>query len=173
MVLVDEAYYHFYGETVMDLVGKVPNLIVARTFSKAYGLAGLRLGMLAAGEEQHAVAAAVISPYSVNSLALACLPAALEDEAYLEWYVGEVMAARDGDCSRAGPDSACSTGLAEANFVLTRIGATHTRVCAGDASARRAVAGPLGRSGLRWLRAHDRRHAGADAAGGRRRWRRA
>jgi len=40
LVLVDEAYYHFCGETVMNLVGKVPNLIVARTFSKAYGLAG-------------------------------------------------------------------------------------------------------------------------------------
>ena len=45
VVLVDEAYFHFHGETVMDLVGTVPNLIVARTFSKAYGLAGLRLGL--------------------------------------------------------------------------------------------------------------------------------
>ena len=47
VLLVDEAYFHFHGETVMDLVGKVPNLVVARTFSKAYGLAGLRLGLLA------------------------------------------------------------------------------------------------------------------------------
>ena len=42
VVLVDEAYFHFHGETVMDLIGAIPNLIVARTFSKAYGLAGLR-----------------------------------------------------------------------------------------------------------------------------------
>src|SRR5579863_5169330 len=47
IVLVDEAYFHFHGETVMDLIGDLPNLIVARTFSKAYGLAGLRLGLLA------------------------------------------------------------------------------------------------------------------------------
>ncbi len=47
-VLFEEAYFHFYGETVIDLVGTIPNLIVARTFSKAYGLAGLRLGLLAA-----------------------------------------------------------------------------------------------------------------------------
>jgi len=46
-VLVDEAYFHFHGETVIDLVDVLPNLIVARTFSKAYGLAGLRLGLLA------------------------------------------------------------------------------------------------------------------------------
>ena len=51
MLLVDEAYFHFFGETVIDLVGKVPNLVVARTFSKAYGLAGLRVGMLAATVE--------------------------------------------------------------------------------------------------------------------------
>ncbi len=39
IMLVDEAYFHFYGQTVIDLIGKLPNLIVARTFSKAYGLA--------------------------------------------------------------------------------------------------------------------------------------
>ena len=47
VVLVDEAYFHFHNETVVDLIGVIPNLIVARTFSKAYGLAGLRLGLLA------------------------------------------------------------------------------------------------------------------------------
>ena len=39
--------YHFHGETMLGDVGRVPNLIVARTFSKAYGLASLRIGMLA------------------------------------------------------------------------------------------------------------------------------
>ena len=57
VVLVDEAYYHFFGETILDQVGKLPNLIVARTFSKAYGLAGLRLGMLAAPSRNAALAA--------------------------------------------------------------------------------------------------------------------
>src|SRR6266700_224083 len=47
IVLVDEAYFHFHGETVMDLVGVQPNLVVARTFSNAYGLAGLRVGVAA------------------------------------------------------------------------------------------------------------------------------
>src|SRR5579863_3249699 len=45
VILVDEAYFHFHGETVVDLIGTAPNLFVARTFSKAYGLAGLRLGL--------------------------------------------------------------------------------------------------------------------------------
>ncbi len=70
---MDEAYYHFCGQTVMDLVGQVPNLVVARTFSKAYGLAGLRLGMLAAPAGTQQWLRTVISPYSVNSLHwLAC-----------------------------------------------------------------------------------------------------
>jgi histidinol-phosphate aminotransferase len=124
VVLVDEAYFHFYGQTVMDLVGRVPNVIVARTFSKVYGLAGLRLGLLAAGEEQMRWLRRVISPYSVNSLALACLPAALEDEAYIDWYVREVLASREwftGELERMGVRYWAS----EANFVLTYIGAKH------------------------------------------------
>ena len=124
MVLVDEAYHHFCGETVIDLIGKAPNLIVARTFSKAYGLAGLRLGMLAAPVEMQQWLRTVISPYSVNSLALACLPAALEDEAYLEWYVQEVKAARaemEASLRRLG----VAQWPSHANFILVDIGPLH------------------------------------------------
>jgi histidinol-phosphate aminotransferase len=123
-VLVDEAYFHFCGESVIDLVGKIPNLVVARTFSKAYGLAGLRLGMLAAPANMQQWLRTVISPYSVNSLALACLPAALDDEAYLEWYVDEVQQARTRMV-----ESLRQLGLPQwptrANFVLVRIGDLH------------------------------------------------
>ncbi|MGB7745080.1 MAG: histidinol-phosphate transaminase, partial [Terracidiphilus sp.] len=94
VLLVDEAYFHFHGETVMDLVGTAPNLFVARTFSKAYGLAGLRLGLLAGPVELMRWVRRVLSPYSVNSVALACLPPALNDTAYLDWYASEVLAAR-------------------------------------------------------------------------------
>jgi histidinol-phosphate aminotransferase len=124
VLLVDEAYFHFYGETVIDLVGAVPNLIVARTFSKAYGLAGLRIGLLAGPIELMRWIKRVLSPYSVNSLALACLVPALEDTVYLDWYVAEVSAARaefetalDTACVRHWPS--------RANFVLTEIGPQH------------------------------------------------
>jgi histidinol-phosphate aminotransferase len=123
-VLVDEAYFHFHGQTVMDLVGRMPNLIVARTFSKAYGLAGLRLGLLAAAAEQMQWLRRVISPYSVNSLALACLPAALEDQAYIDWYVSEVLAAR-GEFTAALEHLGVLHWPSEANFVLTSIGPKH------------------------------------------------
>ncbi|HEX3437302.1 MAG TPA: histidinol-phosphate transaminase [Pseudacidobacterium sp.] len=124
IVLVDEAYYHFHGKTVMDLIERVPNLIVTRTFSKAYGLAGLRIGVLAASEEQMHWLRRMISPYSVNGLALACLPAALEDEDYLKWYVGEVLEGR-AIFTAALKQSGVPYWPSEANFVLTKIGSKH------------------------------------------------
>ena len=51
-VLVDEAYFEFYGQTMLDGPLTLPNVFVARTFSKAYGLAGLRIGVLVGDAEQ-------------------------------------------------------------------------------------------------------------------------
>lgn len=124
VLLVDEAYFHFHGETMMDLVGVIPNLVLARTFSKAYGLAGLRLGLLAGPAELMRWVRRVLSPYSVNSLALACLPPALEDRAYLDWYVGEVLSARRE--FEIAIDAAGLRGWpSRANFILVEIGARH------------------------------------------------
>ena len=124
ILLVDEAYFHFHGETVIDLIGTVPNLFVARTFSKAYGLAGLRLGMLSGPAELMRWVRRVLSPYSVNSLALACLPPALDDGAYIAWYAGEVLAARSE--FEAALDAAnVRRWSSYANFVLVDIGPRH------------------------------------------------
>lgn len=124
VILVDEAYFHFHGETLIDRVGEIPNLVVARTFSKAYGLAGMRLGVLVGPVEMLKWIRRVLSPYSVNSLALACLPPALNDKAYLDWYVGEVLVARAR--FEAALD-ACGVRRwpSRANFVLIEIGAQH------------------------------------------------
>jgi histidinol-phosphate aminotransferase len=124
VVLVDEAYFHFHGETLMDLVGTVPNLIVARTFSKAYGLAGLRLGLLAGPLESMRWVRRVLSPYSVNSLALVCLQAALADDGYLDWYVSEVLAART-EFEAALDAAGVRRWPSRANFILVEIGARH------------------------------------------------
>ena len=124
VLFVDEAYFHFHGETLMDLVGSIPNLVVARTFSKAYGLAGLRLGLLAGPAELIRWIRRVLSPYSVNSLALACLPPALADTAYLDWYVGEVLAART-EFEAALDALQVRRWSSRANFVLVDIGPQH------------------------------------------------
>jgi histidinol-phosphate aminotransferase len=124
IILVDEAYYHFFRETVIDCIGKIPNVIVARTFSKAYGLAGLRLGLLAASDEAMLWMRRVISPYSVNALALACLPAALDDDAYLHWYIEEVTAARAAFIT-AVSRLQIPHWPSQGNFLLLDIGAKH------------------------------------------------
>ncbi|NYF88205.1 histidinol-phosphate transaminase [Tunturiibacter empetritectus] len=124
VVMVDEAYYHFHGESTMEDLATVPNLIVARTFSKAYGLANLRVGMLAGNAELLKSVRKVSSPYNVNGVALACLPAAIADEGYLSWYTEQVRAGRER----------MMEGLRElgvpffpshANFVLMNIGPRH------------------------------------------------
>ena len=124
VVLVDEAYFHFHGETVIELIGTIPNLVVARTFSKAYGLAGLRIGLLAGQVELMRWVRRVLSPYSVNSLALACLIPALEDSAYITWYAGEVLAAR-AEFEAALDSANVRRWKSQANFVLVEIGAQH------------------------------------------------
>ena len=124
IVLVDEAYFHFCGETVIDLVGKSSNLIVARTFSKAYGLAGLRVGVLAGPAESMQWVRRVLSPYSVNSVALASLPAALEDTAYLAWYVAEVLTARR-EFEATLTAAKVRYWPSRANFILVEIGRRH------------------------------------------------
>jgi histidinol-phosphate aminotransferase len=126
VLLVDEAYFHFHGETVIDLAGGLPNLIVARTFSKAYGLAGLRLGLLAGPVELMRWVRRVLSPYSVNSLALACLPPALEDAAYIEWYVSEVLAAR-AEFEAALDQVKLRRWPSRANFILVDVGPQHAQ----------------------------------------------
>lgn len=124
VLFIDEAYFHFHGQTVLDLMSEFPNLMVARTFSKAYGLAGLRLGALSGPADLMRWVRRVLSPYSVNSLALACLPAAIADTQYLDWYVNEVLAARTQ--FEAALDAAVvRRWSSRANFVLVEIGPPH------------------------------------------------
>ena len=123
-VLIDEAYFEFYGESVLSGIAKYENLFVARTFSKAYGLAGLRLGVLVGSSQQMEMVRRVSSPYNVNAAALACLPVALSDRQYVADYLRQVF---DG---RLRLQTLCDElGLqywpSHANFVLMRIGDKH------------------------------------------------
>jgi histidinol-phosphate aminotransferase len=129
VLMVDEAYYHFHGESTMQDLAAVPNLIVARTFSKAYGLANLRIGMLAGRAELLKYVRKVSSPYNVNGVALDCLAVAIEDEAYLAWYVDQVRIGRErmmGGLAELGVPFFPSA----ANFVLMKIGPKHKELVA-------------------------------------------
>ena len=124
VLMVDEAYYHFDGASVMDDLATVPNLIVARTFSKAYGLANLRIGMLAADAELLKYVRKVSSPYNVNGVALDCLPVALADEGYVAWYSEQVRAGRE-QMMNGLRELGVPFFPSHANFVLMNIGPKH------------------------------------------------
>lgn len=94
-ILLDEAYFEFYGETLMDRIGKLQNLFIARTFSKAYGLAGLRLGVMAGPAEHVSLLRRITSPFNINAFAVECLQAALADREFVEGYVRDVKAGRE------------------------------------------------------------------------------
>ncbi|HWR45471.1 histidinol-phosphate transaminase [Sporomusa sp.] len=70
LVVVDEAYHEFYGKTSVDLLSKYPHVAIARTFSKAYGLAAARVGYLLANETIVSTIGKVLLPYNVNALTL-------------------------------------------------------------------------------------------------------
>lgn len=120
-VLLDEAYFDFCAQTMMDQVGKIPNLFVARTFSKAYGLAGLRLGVLAGGAEHISILRRMCPPFNVNGVALECLAEALADRQYVADYVRQVKATREWLKQQLE-----SMGLkcwpSETNFLLCKFG---------------------------------------------------
>jgi histidinol-phosphate aminotransferase len=128
VLMVDEAYFHFFGETTLGDVSDVPNLIVARTFSKAYGLAYLRIGMLAGDARLIGYLRKVSSPYNVNGVALAVLPAAIADQAYIDWYVQQVHEGRERVLAVLR-ELHVRTWPSAANFVLMDIGARHKQLC--------------------------------------------
>lgn len=129
VLMVDEAYFHFFGDTLLHEVASLPNLLVARTFSKAYGLANLRVGMLAGDARLIGFLRKVSSPYNVNGVALAVLPAALADTEYLDWYTAQVHRGRERMLA-ALAELGVRTWPSAANFVLMDIGPKHKQLCA-------------------------------------------
>lgn len=99
LVVVDEAYLEFVTDpalvSAIGLLAEFPNLVVTRTFSKAYGLAGLRVGYLLAHPELAAVLERVRESFNVNALGLAAAEAALADSDHLAWVREQTMRARD------------------------------------------------------------------------------
>jgi len=129
VLMVDEAYFHFFGDTVLADIATIPNLIVARTFSKAYGLANLRVGALFGDARLIGFLRKVSSPYNVNGVALGVLPEALADKDYLDWYILQVHQGRER-LFAALRELGVRTWPSAANFVLMDIGPRHKEFAA-------------------------------------------
>lgn len=117
LVISDEAYFEFSGVSCVKLVDEVPNLVVTRSFSKAFSLASLRIGYLVAQESLVDNLRRVYNPKSVNMMAQVAAAAALEDLSYYRAYVREVKRSAslvESFCRRQG--LRCRTTYA--NWVL-------------------------------------------------------
>ena len=127
VVLIDEAYVEFADVSALDLINEFPNLFVSRTFSKAYGMAGIRFGCLFSDTRNIQWVQKVQSPYSVNVVAITAALAAVRDDKYLTNYVGEVHESRkfvEAEFDRLGVKYFNSAG----NFLLFDVGSRATSI---------------------------------------------
>lgn len=92
--IVDEAYFEFGGHTAVPLTSKFDNLLITRTFSKAFGLASFRVGYAISDAHNIAILNKIRNPKSIAALSQAAALAALEDVAYMRNYVKEVLLAK-------------------------------------------------------------------------------
>ncbi len=127
IVFVDEAYHDFLGEHFLDDAGAFPNVIVGRTFSKAFGLAGLRVGALVASPGVLEPIRACMPLFNLSVVAVAALRAAIGDPAFREWYVDQARQSKQlvyDACDRLG----LKYWPSAANFVLIDGGADARRL---------------------------------------------
>src|SRR5262245_650384 len=122
IVFVDEAYAEFAGVSFIPELEAFPNVVVGRTFSKAFGLAGLRIGCLVGAPDTVDAIRRAVPVYSVNIAAVAAIQAALQDLDHLNNYLRQVTESKAllyAACERMG----LTYWKSSSNFVL---------VCAGD-----------------------------------------
>jgi histidinol-phosphate aminotransferase len=121
IVVLDEAYAEFVGASLVELRHRHPNLIVVRTASKAYALAGLRVGFAIARPETIARIAPYRPPGSVSTISVTVVTEALADPQGMRSNVARVDAERDRLAAALG-DAGWSVGPTVTNFVLVDFG---------------------------------------------------
>ncbi len=121
IVFIDEAYIEFGGRSFLPELPSFPNVLVGRTFSKAYGLAGMRVGVVIGQPAALDPVRAVTLPFNINGVALAALEAAIADTDFLPRYAAQVRESRErlyAACQRLG----LGYWESAANYVLVKVG---------------------------------------------------
>lgn len=122
LFLIDEAYAEFSGKTVVDLTGIYENLLVSRTFSKAFALANFRIGYLISSRNNIATISKVRNAKNVTTFSQEAAVAALEDIEYMMRYVKNVRIAREFFFNKMKEYfGLLSVYPSEANFMLVRL----------------------------------------------------
>ena len=118
LVVVDEAYYEFGGVSCIELLDRHPNLVITRTFSKALGAAGLRLGYLAADPALVREIEKVKLPYNVNAISLLAARKLIAQEALIEERASLIRSERQRVFESLQEMSGIRPYPSHANFVL-------------------------------------------------------
>jgi histidinol-phosphate aminotransferase len=150
LVLVDEAYYEFADVTVLPWIRRRANLVVSRTFSKAVGLAGLRLGALFACTGVADAMRRTCTPFPANYAALVAAEAAMNDRQFLRRYVRQIRESRR-QLVRGLESLGARVFPSAANFLLVDFGPGGSRLVRRLAKRDillRDRAGELGRDGF-------------------------
>jgi histidinol-phosphate aminotransferase len=124
LVFIDEAYHDFMGDDFLEEGLTYPNVIIGRTFSKAHGLAGMRIGVMIAQPDLLEPIRFVMPLFNLNVVAVAALRAALNDREFTPWYLGQVAESKRllyAALDRAG----LRYWQSAANFVLIDGGQRH------------------------------------------------
>ena len=121
LVVVDEAYYEFSGQTLLALLDEYPNLVVLRTFSKWAGLAGLRIGLGAMHPDLAGMMMSVKPPYNVNLAAEVALIASLKDMPALLERVNDIVDERERMIGLLEAIPAVKPYPSKANFILCQL----------------------------------------------------
>jgi histidinol-phosphate aminotransferase len=127
LVALDEAYAEYAGRSFVQLTAEYSNLVVLRTFSKAFGLAGLRIGYGVFPPELARELSAMKAPYNVNSVAQAAALGALHDLAWVERHVALIRAERDQLFTALGGLPGLTPLPSETNFLLVRVSGVSAR----------------------------------------------
>ncbi|MCO4764137.1 MAG: aminotransferase class I/II-fold pyridoxal phosphate-dependent enzyme [Myxococcales bacterium] len=126
-VIIDETYGEFLGESVVDLVATYPHLFVTRSFSKVYGLAGLRIGVVISQPHNIETLRKVLGPFNVNRAAVTASLACMAHPTEIGARIAQVQQTRDSFVAQLH-DLGFQTGEAHANFVLVHIGPRHAEL---------------------------------------------
>ncbi|RLI28355.1 MAG: histidinol-phosphate transaminase, partial [Candidatus Hecatellales archaeon] len=119
-VVVDEAYAEFAGESLVDLTGKYENLIIVRTFSKAFGMAGVRIGYMVAHPETIRLLSKARPPNSVSTISLTLAKLALENRDEILPKIEEIKRERERLAGRLAELPNVEVYPSQANFILAR-----------------------------------------------------
>ncbi len=121
LVLIDEAYFEFSRHTMRPHMSRHPNLAILRTFSKAFSLAGLRVGYLLAHEDVVRELTKVRQPYSVDSFAQWVAATVFHERVVFHESIGDIMRGRDRLSHGLSAMEGVEVFPSEANFVLFRV----------------------------------------------------